>query len=165
MGFHGPSGAGKTSLATCFPAPIVAMIRDQGLLPLIDAGMVPRVAHFEPVESFAELEARVNWLADNEHEYRTLVLDGPAPQHPLPGPPRAVGHLLRQPRLADPRRPGQHDEPPVTGHRLGQPPSQQAELPVTPGQDAQARGYISHADIFSRRSAGRPRKVGWRTEY
>jgi hypothetical protein len=76
MGFHGPSGAGKTSLATCFPNPIVGMIRDQGLLPLIDAGMVPAVAHFDPVESFTDLEERLHWLGTGGHDFKTLVLDG-----------------------------------------------------------------------------------------
>jgi hypothetical protein len=76
MGFHGPSGAGKTSLATCFPHPIVAMVRDQGLLPLVDAGMVPAVSHFDPIESLGELESRVSWLEGGDHEYRTLILDG-----------------------------------------------------------------------------------------
>src|SRR5262249_3062759 len=33
MAFQGPSGAGKTSLGTCFPHPIFVMVRDQGLLP------------------------------------------------------------------------------------------------------------------------------------
>jgi hypothetical protein len=76
MGFHGPSGAGKTSLATCFPRSVVAMVRDQGLLPLIDTGMVLPVAHFDPVDSFADLEAKVNWLSGSEHDFRTLVIDG-----------------------------------------------------------------------------------------
>jgi len=50
MGFHGPSGSGKTSLASCFPRPVVAMVRDQGLLPLIDTGMVLPVAHGRGLE-------------------------------------------------------------------------------------------------------------------
>lgn len=76
LAIHGPSGSGKTSLSACFPATVHAMIRDPGLLPLIDAGMVPPVPHFHPIESFADLESKISWLETGEHQYRTLVLDG-----------------------------------------------------------------------------------------
>ena len=91
----------------------------------------------------------------------TPLFDGPAPQHPRPGPPRTVGQFFRQPRLADPRRPGQHDEPAVTGQRLGQPPPQRGQLPVTPGQDARAWRHISHAAMFPRRAPAVHDLSGW----
>ena len=90
----------------------------------------------------------------------TPLFDGPAPQHPRPGPPRAVGQFFRQPRLADPRRPGQHDEPAVAGQRLGQPPPQRGQLPVTPGQDAQRRAPHQPCGHVPAPGARRPR-VKW----
>jgi hypothetical protein len=76
LAFHGPSGVGKSSLAACFSKPIIAPTRDEGILTLIDAGMVAAVEHFEPINTFPALEANLTWLEANPGEYRTLVIDG-----------------------------------------------------------------------------------------
>ena len=82
---------------------------------------------------------------------RALLLDGTSPQHPLPAPARRLGQFLRQPGLADPRRPGQHDQPPMARPRLRQPASQCRQLPVTPGEPFWAGRRISHTAILPRR--------------
>ena len=115
--------------------------------------------------SFAGAADGVQYPPPGPQRRRTPLFDGPAPQHPLPGPPRAAGQLFGQPRLADPRRPGQHDEPAVAGQRLGLPPPQDGQLQVTPGQEALAGRHISHAAMFPRRAPAVHGSVRWRTEY
>jgi hypothetical protein len=68
---------GKTSFAAHAPAPLFLMTRgEDGLLPLMEAGLVPPTAHFpEPFLSWDALLRTIADLAQQEHPYKTLVLD------------------------------------------------------------------------------------------
>jgi hypothetical protein len=73
---HGPEGSGKSSFGACAPKPIFVMTRGEtGLETLIDAGRVPETPHFPELEQWPELLCAVQSLLDEEHAYRTLVLD------------------------------------------------------------------------------------------
>ncbi len=68
---------GKTSWAAHAPKPLFLMTRgEDGLLSLMEAGLVPPTAHVpEPLSAFADLMAVLNELASQPHEFRTIVLD------------------------------------------------------------------------------------------
>ena len=80
---------------------------------------------------------------------RTPFLDGTPPQDPLSVAARAAGQLFRQPCLADPRRAGQHDEPPAARQRLRPPAKQRGQLLVAPRQAARTEHFIRHPSIVS----------------
>ena len=68
---------GKTSFAAMAPAPVFLMTRgEDGLLSLMDAGLVGPTAHFpEPFSSWDALVRSVGDLAAGGHAYRTVVID------------------------------------------------------------------------------------------
>jgi hypothetical protein len=73
---YGPEGGGKTSLGCMFPGPIGLMTRGEtGLETLIDAGRVPETPHFPELSSFQAALDAIRLLTDQQHNYRTLVID------------------------------------------------------------------------------------------
>lgn len=69
-------GWGKTSFGAQFPAPVFLMDHNEtGLETLIDAGRLPEVSHFPPVDSWEAVLATLQALTTGEHEYKTLVVD------------------------------------------------------------------------------------------
>jgi hypothetical protein len=74
---------GKTSWAAFAPKPIFLMTQGEtGLLDLIDFGQVPETAHLPPsaenpngFTDWLDLEAAVRAVADEPHDYQTLVID------------------------------------------------------------------------------------------
>jgi hypothetical protein len=73
---HGPEGIGKTSFGCCAPKPIFLMSSGEtGLLTLMDAGQVPDTPHFPEIATWEELLAVIEALENEQHDYRTLVLD------------------------------------------------------------------------------------------
>jgi hypothetical protein len=74
--WHAVEGFGKTSLAAQAPAPIFAMTQGEtGLETLIDAGRLPEIAHFPELHRWQELREAVRALTNQQHEYKTFVLD------------------------------------------------------------------------------------------
>jgi len=74
--FHGVEGIGKTSFATNAPKPIFLMAKGEtGLETLIDAARVPETPHFPELMNFNESIESLEWLRDNEHDFKTVVLD------------------------------------------------------------------------------------------
>jgi hypothetical protein len=74
---HGVEGWGKTTFGAKFPSPIFIQTRQEtGLDTLIDAGRLPDIPHF-PGEagSWSELLGMIDALIEDEHSYRTFVLD------------------------------------------------------------------------------------------
>ena len=75
---YGPEGTGKTSLGCAAPRPVFLMTRGEtGLETLIDAGRVPETAHFPEIESWPDLLAAVEALAD-----RAARIQDPGHRHP-----------------------------------------------------------------------------------
>jgi hypothetical protein len=73
---HGPEGSGKTSFGCYSPRPIVMMTRGEtGLLTLIDAGRVPETPHLPELMTWEDLLAAIESLTNEQHDYRTLVID------------------------------------------------------------------------------------------
>ncbi len=74
---HGCEGVGKTSFAAHAPGTIFIETRgEQGLDPLISSGQVPETPHFaEEANSFRGLLEMMLWLVQEEHTYKTVVLD------------------------------------------------------------------------------------------
>ncbi len=69
-------GVGKTSFAANAPKPIFMMVKGEtGLETLIDSGRLGDVPHFPELNSFPEIISAIDWLADNEHDHKTLVID------------------------------------------------------------------------------------------
>lgn len=68
---------GKTSFAAHAPKPLFLMTRgEDGLLSLMEAGLVPPTSHIpESLPAWPDLMAVLSELAVTPHEYRTLVLD------------------------------------------------------------------------------------------
>ena len=68
---------GKTSFAAHSWNPIFLMTAGEtGLVPLLESGRVPAVAHFpEDFKTWGSLCNAVTALRDDPHEYRTLVID------------------------------------------------------------------------------------------
>lgn len=67
---------GKTSFAAQTPKPIFIQSRGEtGLEPLIDAGRIKETPHFPESQEWTELLGCVRALIDEEHEYKTLVID------------------------------------------------------------------------------------------
>lgn len=68
---------GKSSFASHSWNPIFLMTKGEtGLIPLIESGRVPAVAHFpSDFQRWGDLKQAVTELRDDPHDYRTLVLD------------------------------------------------------------------------------------------
>lgn len=63
---HGVAGVGKTTLAAAFPNPVFAMVEDgAGTLDITGA----------PITSYADMMEMIGSLYDEEHEFKTLVVD------------------------------------------------------------------------------------------
>ena len=67
---YGQAGVGKTSLAAEFPRPI--LINIEGGVP---AGVDIATTPGPPVRDFNEILAWLDLLADDEHDYKTLIID------------------------------------------------------------------------------------------
>lgn len=75
-GFHAGIGFGKTSILAYSRTPIFLMTRGEtGLTTLIDAGQLPPTPHFPETEVWADVIAAVKMLRNEDHVYKTLVLD------------------------------------------------------------------------------------------
>jgi hypothetical protein len=51
------------------------MAGDTGLETLVDSGQISDTAHFPEAHTFSEVLSQIDWLANNEHDHLTLVLD------------------------------------------------------------------------------------------
>lgn len=72
----GVEGIGKTSWGCCAPSPFFLMTRGEtGLETLLDAGRVPDTPHFPEIKTWMEFLDALKWLIENEHAYKTLVID------------------------------------------------------------------------------------------
>lgn len=73
---HAREGFGKTSLAAHAPKPIFLQTRGEtGLDALINSGQLPETPHFPELQSWEEFLAAIKTLTEEEHPYRTLVID------------------------------------------------------------------------------------------
>lgn len=73
---HAVEKWGKTSLAAQFPKPIFIQTQGEtGLEALIDAGRLKAVPHFPECETWEDLVSAIRAVANEQHEYRTLVID------------------------------------------------------------------------------------------
>ncbi len=76
MALYSQEGWGKTSFAAQFPAPIFLMAaQETGLLTLIDNSLLGPTPHLPPCNSWVDLKAMIRALIDQEHGYKTLVID------------------------------------------------------------------------------------------
>ena len=68
---------GKTSWACHAPSPIFVMTEGEtGLLSLLESGRVPETPHFpDDAKTWGELFANCQAVLNEEHNYKTLVLD------------------------------------------------------------------------------------------
>ena len=82
--------------------------------------------------------------APHPQRRRTLVLDGPAPQHLVPVLVGLPGQFLGQPGLADPGRSGEQGQATVAGQGRRPPAEQLGQLSFPPRQLPGARGITSH---------------------
>ena len=74
--FHALEGVGKTSWAAHAPNPIYLMARGEtGLETLIDSGRLEEVPHFPELMTFVEFLDALEWIRDNTHDYKTVVID------------------------------------------------------------------------------------------
>jgi AAA domain-containing protein len=75
-GLHGVEGFGKTSLASHTPKPIFIQSRGEtGLETLIEAGQIRETPHFPACDMWEEVRAQIRFLIDEEHQFKTLVID------------------------------------------------------------------------------------------
>ncbi len=75
-GMHSGPGFGKTSLLAYSNKPIFLMTRGEtGLTALINSGQLPPTAHLPEMESWGDLIAAVKFLKDEQHDFKTLVID------------------------------------------------------------------------------------------
>lgn len=73
---HAVEGFGKTTLAAMMPKPIFLMSKGEtGLLTLMGSGLLPDTPHFEETQSWSVFIEQLKALRDQEHGYKTLVLD------------------------------------------------------------------------------------------
>lgn len=71
----GPQGIGKTTFACSAPKPVVIQTED-GLAPLIDAGLLPEdLPRFPLAKSYGEFMEALTALYSEEHDFQTLVID------------------------------------------------------------------------------------------
>ena len=74
--FHAVEKIGKTSLGANFPNPVFSMTRgEQGLLTLIDNGLIGPTKHFEEAMTWNALLEDVQYLTDFDTGHKTYVLD------------------------------------------------------------------------------------------
>lgn len=74
--FHGVEGIGKTSLFANAPSPLFLMTGGEtGLLTLIDNGLISETDHFDPVATWQDLCAAINWLIVEPRGNKTLIID------------------------------------------------------------------------------------------
>lgn len=75
-GFYAGSGFGKTSMLAYAPKPIFIETRGEtGLETLIDSGQIPNTPHFPEAKTWLELLDYIRALREQDHDYKTLVLD------------------------------------------------------------------------------------------
>lgn len=73
---HGVEGIGKTSFGAMTPNPIFVQTRGEtGLDTLIDAGRLGDIDHFPAAENWNQLRGIVETLTNDQHDFKTLVLD------------------------------------------------------------------------------------------
>lgn len=73
---HGLEGWGKTSFAAQFPNPIFLQSKGEtGLETLIDANQLPETPHFPECKTWEEMLAALDFLATENHTFKTLVID------------------------------------------------------------------------------------------
>jgi len=73
---HGVEGVGKTSFAQGSHKPITLMSSGEtGLETLITAGQLEEVAHMPEIHQWLQLLSILDQLRDEDHDYRTVVLD------------------------------------------------------------------------------------------
>lgn len=73
---HAREGFGKTSLAAHAPKPIFIQTRGEtGLDALINSGQLPDTPHFPEIQSWEDFLAAIRLLTEDEHPYKTLVID------------------------------------------------------------------------------------------
>lgn len=75
--YYGLPGTGKTSMMAYAPRPFFILMRGEtGLKTLIDNEIVPPTDHTEEeANSLGKFREYVTWLLNNEHSYKTLVID------------------------------------------------------------------------------------------
>lgn len=74
--FHGVEGVGKTSTGAEFPGAVFLMARGEtGLETLIDSCRIKEIPHFPEAISFDEVLGIVDVLINENHQYKTLVID------------------------------------------------------------------------------------------
>jgi hypothetical protein len=73
---HAVEKFGKTSTLAYAPKPIFIQSRGEtGLDALIDTGVVAETPHFPESQTWAEVLGQVDFLIEEEHDFRTLVVD------------------------------------------------------------------------------------------
>lgn len=73
---HAPEKWGKSSFGAQAPKPVFVQSKGEtGLDPLISAGLIKETAHFPESQSWDEFLAYIRALRDEDHEYKTLVID------------------------------------------------------------------------------------------
>ena len=75
-GLHAREGWGKTSFAAQTPSPVFLQTKGEtGLDTLIENRQLPETAHFPELQDWSEIRAAIQTLIDEEHSYKTLVID------------------------------------------------------------------------------------------
>lgn len=73
---HGREGWGKTSFGAMMPHPLFIQTRGEtGLETLISAGQLPEIPHLPEITDWKEFMDALAWVRENDHGYKTLVLD------------------------------------------------------------------------------------------
>lgn len=74
---YGPAGVGKTTLGASFPSPIFLQAAGEtGLDALLKSGSLPEsLARFPESQTWDEVGSVIRALTDEDHGYKTLVLD------------------------------------------------------------------------------------------
>jgi hypothetical protein len=75
-GFYATEGFGKTSIGAMTPSPIFLQSRgENGLDTLIQSGQLPPTPSFPECQSWEDVFACIDALLEEQHGYRTLVID------------------------------------------------------------------------------------------
>lgn len=73
---HAGPGWGKTSLGAQFPKPIFLQSRGEtGLQTLMRYGQLGEIPHLPPADTWAEVRQYIRALAEEDHDYKTVVVD------------------------------------------------------------------------------------------
>src|SRR4051794_26729271 len=73
---HAVEGFGKTSLGASTPRPVFIESREEtGLEALINNGRLPETPRFPPCPSWRDVNDAIDRLIEEDHPYRTLVMD------------------------------------------------------------------------------------------